>query len=1029
MNDPRGSVWRKWDLHVHTPASFHWEDGKRLREMSDPERDKAIERVVGRIRESDVDAFGIMDYWTFDGYLALRAFQREHPGSACGKPLFPGMELRLEAPVDFRLNIHVILSDEVSPQTLSDFKASLKLRISGKQHSLSDEALILLAKWLDISKAELHGLSKDDLQSEEALYKLGSMTAEITRDSFTEACKKVPEGAVLVVLPYDTSDGLAGLDWKAHPHSANEIMRMAHFFETRNPDNVNLFLGIKTEKNAHFIDAFLDAMGGRPKPVLSGSDAHKLSHYGVFPGGRATWLKADPTWPGLMSVVCEPTERSYIGDKPPHLSRVSSNSTKYIRSIEIWKRPESVLDETWFDSSIPINHGLVAVIGNKGSGKSALTDVIGLVTNSSRENWFPFLTENQFRQPGDNKARHFSAAITWEDGTRADKGLDSHIDQAVGETACYIPQNFFEVICNELAKPGEGSFDRELRNVIFSHVGQADRLAMGSLEELVSFRTSEIEQGVARLRLELSGLNREIASLEESLGTAHRKSLQDQLEKKQAELASLDGKKPATVRKPRVSSRKRQDLSTEMRDLKKKRKDLAGRVSAAQARQESIALSHSKLTKVLERLRQIRKEMDDLAKQYGQVLRDVGLDLTGLVSLTVKDRPILDARDRLSEERRQLEADLDPDSKESLAGQIASLDRRLKTLELRLDEPARKYERYQQELADWNQKRGEIKGTATTVGTLRYLQGKMKALDDVPGALEGKYREREDLAGKIHDEIGRIADIYRELYAPVQRFIESHPLAEDEFRLVFHVSIVNRDFQDRFFELVSHGVTGSFYGVDEGRELLRGTLAKHDFGSKASSLQFIQEIADLLRSDSRTGEAVDMTSQLRKGKAMPALYDLIFGLEYLAPRYVLRMGDRELHELSPGEKGTLLLLFYLLVDRSEIPLIIDQPEHNLDNETIYDLLVPAIREAKQRRQIIVVTHNPNIAVVCDADQVICASLDKAHGYRVGYEKGAIEDPKINRRIVEVLEGTMPAFGNRDSKYTLVAAARKRIFAV
>ena len=72
----------------------------------------------------------------------------------------------------------------------------------------------------------------------------------------------------------------------------------------------------------------------------------------------------------------------------------------------------------------------------------------------------------------------------------------------------------------------------------------------------------------------------------------------------------------------------------------------------------------------------------------------------------------------------------------------------------------------------------------------------------------------------------------------------------------------------------------------------------------------------------------------------------------------------------------MLLIFYLLVDNDDIPLIIDQPEENLDNQTVYKLLVPSIKEAKNRRQIIIVTHNPNLAVVCDAEQIIHASIDK-----------------------------------------------------
>jgi len=130
------------------------------------------------------------------------------------------------------------------------------------------------------------------------------------------------------------------------------------------------------------------------------------------------------------------------------------------------------------------------------------------------------------------------------------------------------------------------------------------------------------------------------------------------------------------------------------------------------------------------------------------------------------------------------------------------------------------------------------------------------------------------------------------------------------------------------------------------------------------------------------------------------------------------MGEKELNQLSPGERGTLLLVFYLLVDKEQIPLVIDQPEENLDNQTVFELLVPCIKETKKRRQMIIVTHNPNLAVVCDAEQIICASLDKFDNYRMEYLAGAIENPLINRAIVNILEGTRPAFNNRDSTYAL-----------
>jgi hypothetical protein len=63
-----------------------------------------------------------------------------------------------------------------------------------------------------------------------------------------------------------------------------------------------------------------------------------------------------------------------------------------------------------------------------------------------------------------------------------------------------------------------------------------------------------------------------------------------------------------------------------------------------------------------------------------------------------------------------------------------------------------------------------------------------------------------------------------------------------------------------------------------------------------------------------------------------------------------------------------------------------------------------------------VTHSPNIAVVCDAERIIQAFMDRTNGSRVDYTMGSIESPQINKYLVDVLEGTRPAFDNRGSKY-------------
>jgi len=71
---------------------------------------------------------------------------------------------------------------------------------------------------------------------------------------------------------------------------------------------------------------------------------------------------------------------------------------------------------------------------------------------------------------------------------------------------------------------------------------------------------------------------------------------------------------------------------------------------------------------------------------------------------------------------------------------------------------------------------------------------------------------------------------------------------------------------------------------------------------------------------------------------------------------------------------------------------------------------------KKTRQIIMVTHSPNIAVVCDAEQVVHSSIDRAAGNKVQYVSGSIESSVANQYLIDVLEGTRPAFDNRGAKY-------------
>ena len=123
-------------------------------------------------------------------------------------------------------------------------------------------------------------------------------------------------------------------------------------------------------KEANVLDKLLDC-----------SDAHAFSNSENKDriGQCFTWIKADPTFQGLLQSVTEFDQRVFVGDRPPKQLLVKRNRTKYASAITIKKNGGPVLPDTWFDVEIPLNHDLVAIIGNKGSGKSALADVVALI--------------------------------------------------------------------------------------------------------------------------------------------------------------------------------------------------------------------------------------------------------------------------------------------------------------------------------------------------------------------------------------------------------------------------------------------------------------------------------------------------------------------------------------------------------------------------------------------------------------------------------------------------------------------------
>ena len=1013
-----GSRWRKWDLHIHTPASFHWNDGPNFWKMDAPHKAEALKRIIEKLNSSDAAVFGVMDYWTFDGYLEIRQFAENSP-DLLKKRILPGIELRLEAPTDFRLNTHVLFSDAVKSETLTTFLHTLRCGGSINKPPIP-ATLVEIGRNYGDDKLMALGLKPVDRGDDEKMWLAGAMSAVITRESLREAIGQVGADQCLLIQPYDTSDGIEELDWKAHPYDDQELMRWAHIFEAKHPIHVALFLGQGHPTKPKVQEDFLHNLGGCAKPVVRGSDAHKVADYGNYPGGRITWLKADPTFNGLRQVCHEPAARCFIGERPPKLEKVANNPTKHIRSISVSRSPDAEPRERWFEGlQIHLNPGLIAIIGNKGSGKSALADIIALLGNT-RSTKMEFLNDERFRK-GNTRASLFTGTLVWEDGKSVSKTLDSNPDPEQPERVRYLPQSAIENLCNELAGDGPSTFENELKKVIFSHVPVEQQLAKESLDALIEYKTGPSKEKVRQLQAALSALNLQIVNLEKETSDEVVAGYRNSLALKKAELDAHLANEP----KPPTAGPQQQDASanevvTKLQSAKQELDKLVAKRDELKTERVELFAKDGKLENLAGKLTNLSATVGNFCNEVREAFAELGLDLDSIVTFKIDDSSVEKLREQCRKRIGEIAILLDGDnSNPGIESKIQEWSTAVRGLQDQLDAPQKAQQEFLQKKAEWDQRRLAIIGAADKPETKAFFEAKILAsTESLPLELANLREERHKHVREIHVQLALQRSEYERLYKPVQEIATESLFTKKALKLDFAVFLSPAGFEENFLSLVNRQRIGPFQGDDEGRKAIRSRLARCDFSDVEQVLVLLDGILAAMQGDSPrgNGEKLAISSQLRKDVKIAEFYDLLYSLRYLEPRYTLRLDGKEISELSPGEKGALLLVFYLLLDMEEIPIIIDQPEQNLDNESVVRLLVDCIKKARDHRQVILVTHNPNLAIVCDADQIISAKIDKSNGNLITYESGSIENPKTNKRSIDVLEGTFPAFDNRRQKW-------------
>jgi hypothetical protein len=652
------------------------------------------------------------------------------------------------------------------------------------------------------------------------------------------------------------------------------------------------------------------------------------------------------------------------------------------------------------------------------------------------EELFSFLNKEKFLKGG--CAKHFEGILHWYDGEPDKKPLDAQVDMHLPEKVEYLPQKYLERICANIA---DDEFRATLNEVIFRYVKPQDRYGKESLDDLIQYLTQQAQEDIAQKKLELHQANLDLVAIEKKLTDDYRSELEERIRLKKQDLEAHAKAKPEVKPNPASSTGAPSTESAEAERLTQQIAALDDQIAQVRAEQLTTSVSLENLKQVRQAIEREAGALRGLEAKYQDTLDAAGLSFDQIVRLIV-DYAALDAvitkqSERLREIAGLLLSDDDiaamggtgaTDARAaSLVCQKAALETQKTGIVEKLGRPAREYQQYLRELKIWEDREKELRGEGEKPGS-ETLNGLEKELHNVrtqyPESRRVAKMERERISAEIFWKKQGLT----EFYDAVKRSIDSEIAKCREYLGEYDISIqaalrFNPSFFGEFLKFINQSAVGSFRGQEEGRATLRGMMDDvTNWQDEEQVFGALKTVVDALHTDKREDVSSanadrDVFKQMKGQRSVQELYDYLFGFDYLVTKYDLKVDNKDLTELSPGERGGLLLIFYLMLDPQDTPLVIDQPEDNLDNKSVYEVLVAFIKRAKTRRQIILVTHNPNLAVVADAEQIIHVSIDKKDGkHDFDFFSGAIEDPRVNRAVVDILEGTMPAFDNRRLKY-------------
>lgn len=848
---PKGSEWRKWDLHFHTPSSYDYKGNS-----------VTNQNIINSLIMKDIAVVAITDHQIIDIPL-ITDLKKLAAESLLGEiTILPGIEF------------------------LSDARGSEPLHFIGIFHEDADIEYI----WGQIeNKTPLCEIKRDGKQPNEVYC------------NFVDTVKLIHELGGIVSVHAGQKHGSVECITNSLPHTQAQKKDIAHIVDIYE-------LGKESDQEGY--DKIVFPEIDKVLPMVICSDNHNAKDYVQK---QNCWIKADPTFNGLLQIIYEPKERVRIQENNPKFDFEKSPFT----DIEVKAKTvifNDPVDNIYFDPcKISLNSNLISIIGGRGTGKSILVDYIA--RGLSKEN---------------TKAYYVSQDVSvYRQTSLRENTQEFNLGKSPNIPFLYISQSQIKELVSDKAR-----FTQNIRETI----GVTDEYTPTTVyKEKAEDVTNEYFKVV------------KILEANDTTSAVKKEKIRADIKKNNELIANVTSEE----NKPKLENYKK------------------------------VLTKLEKINLWLSRINKIKQTILSGKESVNQEITNINYDLGANSKWNI---PLLNTDDTI----RYIDTELLP-----------AIITNQEDVQKEIDRTKDAFKDFQGDLS-------------TLLNNIGEFQNKVSALERDLAIIEEEERKFQDIKTSwfkdLGDDIKKSIDDYTTLISNKwQKFKEGYDGMRPDMKELL-ATILNKDELDvvvniRFDKDIIYNhlldrLDKRSHNIDRLRDILQIETIEDYFN-------FIQQ------SSNNTNLFSDSISNLVRGY----LPDLLFKKynSFISHEIVVTSKGKPITKLSHGQQGTIFLRLQLASRAFSETIIYDQPEDDLDNDFIMRDLVDIFRKIKRYRQVVIVSHNANLVVNADSEQIIIAeNIDGV----LKYTSGSLENPKINERICAILEGGKNAFLSREQKYHL-----------